>query len=92
MSPRKSEVDIALEEWADSAGVERRVEIAQGRFGRGLFATQALSAGELALRVPLSATLSDDHRSRHGAGSAEVLRYPPKAPLAPQHSIKIKAV
>ena len=51
--------DAALERWADQSGVERAVKIGRGKFGRGLFATRDLAAGDVALRVPLSLRLSD---------------------------------
>ena len=55
----QSGVERALERWADQSGVERAVDIGRGEFGRGLFATRDLEAGDAALRVPLSLALSD---------------------------------
>ena len=49
----KPAADSALEGWADSMGVERAVEIANGKFGRGLIATRDLEPGDAAVRVPL---------------------------------------
>ena len=58
---RASPEDVGLEQWADEMGIERHVEIGRGRYGRGLFAICNISRGGTALRVPLSATISDDH-------------------------------
>ena len=64
--PAKAQADLDLEEWADRVGIERHVEIAHGPVGRGLFATKFLAGGEAAVRVPLSATLCDDHLWKSG--------------------------
>ena len=93
----KSPTDVALEAWADRVGIQRSVEIGRGSFGRGLFATQDLAAGDAAVRVPLTLALNDQItplRGREGATMPEPvadLHYTARLAAALAHEMSLGA-
>lgn len=53
-------------QWADSQGIERKVEVRQEpTCGRGLIATERIEASDVAARVPLQAVLRLEHDVEH---------------------------